>query len=102
VAQRVGRGKALIFHDLGTRRGWVVSSTPQPHFTPGKDLVQEAGWVPGLVWMGGKSCPHWGSIPDRPAHSQSLYRLNWRPFADLKRNLHLTERLKCVIFIACT
>jgi hypothetical protein len=21
VAQRVGRGKALIFHDLGTRRG---------------------------------------------------------------------------------
>ena len=36
VAQRVGRGIALLFHDRGTRRGWLVSSTPRPHFTPGK------------------------------------------------------------------
>ena len=36
VAQRVGRGIAILFHDRGTRRGWVVSSTPRPHFTPGK------------------------------------------------------------------
>ena len=36
VAQRVGRDIALLFHDRGTRRGWVVSSTPRPHFTPGK------------------------------------------------------------------
>jgi len=34
VAQRVGRGIALLFHDRGTRR---VSSTPRPHFTPEKD-----------------------------------------------------------------
>ena len=50
VAQRVGRGIALLFHDRGTRRGWVVSSTPRPHFTSGKDavpIVQEARWVPG-------------------------------------------------------
>ena len=39
VAQRVGRGIALLFHDRGTRRGWMVSSTPRPHFTPGKDAV---------------------------------------------------------------
>ena len=39
VAQRVGRGIALLFHDCSTRRGWVVSSTPRPHFTPGKDPV---------------------------------------------------------------
>ena len=48
VAQRVGRGIALLFHDSGTRRGWVVSSTPRPHFTPGKDpvrILQEAGWA---------------------------------------------------------
>jgi len=48
VAQRVGRGIALLFHDHGTRRGWVVSSTPRPHFTPWKDpvpIVQEAGWA---------------------------------------------------------
>ena len=37
VAQRVGRGIALFFHDRGTRK--VVSSTTRPHFTPGKDLV---------------------------------------------------------------
>ena len=36
VTQRVGRGIALLFHVRGTRRGWVVSSTPRPHFTPGK------------------------------------------------------------------
>ena len=34
VAQRVGRGIALLFHDRGTRRVWVVSSTLRPHFTP--------------------------------------------------------------------
>ena len=80
VAQRVGRGIALLFHDRGTRRWWVVSSTPQPHFTPEKDTVpilQEAGWAPGPVWVGGKSCPHRDSIPDRPARSQSLYRLSY-------------------------
>ena len=72
VAQRVGRGIALLFHDRGTRRGWVVSSTPRPHFTPGKDpvpIVQEAGWATGPVWTGGKSRPHRDSIPDRPARS---------------------------------
>jgi len=80
VAQRVGRGIALLFHDRGTRRGSVVSSTPQPHFTPGRDpvpILQEAGWVPGPVWTGGKSRPHRDSIPDRPARSQSLYRLRY-------------------------
>ena len=49
VAQRVGRGTALLFHDRGTRRGWVVSSTPQLHFTPGKypvHILQEARWAP--------------------------------------------------------
>ena len=80
VAQRVGRGIALLFHDRGTRRVWVVSSTPRPHFTPGKDpvpIVLEAGLAPGPVWTGGKSRPHRDPIPDRPARSQSLYRLSY-------------------------
>jgi len=50
----------------------VVSSTPRPHFTPGKEpvpIAQEAGWAPGPVWPGGKSRPHRDSIPDRPARS---------------------------------
>ena len=58
----------------------MVSSTPRPHFTPGKDavpIVQEAGWAPGPVWTGGKSRPHRNSIPDRPTRSQSLYRLSY-------------------------
>jgi len=80
VAQGVGRGIALLFHDRGTRRGWVVSSTPRPHFTPRKDrvpILQEVGWAPGPVWTGGKSRPHRDLIPDRSAHSQSLYRLSY-------------------------
>ena len=80
VAQKVGRGMALIFHDRGTRSRWVVSSTPRAHYNPGKDpvpIVQEAGWTPGPVWTGGISRPHRDSIPDRPARSQSLYRLSY-------------------------
>jgi len=59
--------------------GWVVSSTPRPHFAPGKDpvpILQEAGWAPESVWTGGKTCPHQDSIPDHPAGSQLLYRLS--------------------------
>jgi len=58
VVQRVGRGIALLFHDRGTRRGWVVSSTSRPQFNPRKDLVpilQEAGWTSGPVWTVGRS-----------------------------------------------
>jgi len=80
VAQRVGRGMTLLFHDRGTRRGWVVSSTPRPHFTPGKDhvpILQEPVWAPEWVWTGGKFRPHQDSIPDRPAYSQALNRLSY-------------------------
>jgi len=80
VAQWLGRDIALLFHDRGTRRGWAVSSTPRPHFTPGKDpvpILQEAGWAPEPICTGGKSHHHWDSIPDRPARSQSLYRVSY-------------------------
>jgi len=76
VAQRVGRGIALLFHDCDTRRGWVVSSKPRPQFTPKKDpvpILQEAGWAPGPVWTDGKSRPHRYSIPDRPACKKLSY-----------------------------
>ena len=65
VAQTVGRVIALFFHVRGTRRGWVVSSTLRPHFTPGKDpirILQEAGWALGPVLMDVKSRPHRDSI----------------------------------------
>jgi len=57
----------------------------QPHTaaasTPRKDpvpIVQEAGWAPGPVWTGVKSRLNWDSIPDRPAHRQSLDRLSYQ------------------------
>jgi len=72
------RGIALLFLDHGTRRGWGVSVTPRPLCTPGKDpvsIVQEAGWAPGPVWTGVENpAPTRIRSPDRPAHSQSLYR----------------------------
>jgi len=80
VVQKVGREIALIFHDHGARRVWVVSSTPWPRFTSGKDpvpILQEAGWAPGPVWTSVKSRPHRDSIPDLPARSQSVYRLSY-------------------------
>ena len=40
-------------------------------------ILQEAGWPPGPVWKGEKSCPHWDSILDCPAHSQLLYWLSY-------------------------
>ena len=50
----------------------MVSSTPRPLFTPGKDPVpirQEAGWAPGPFWTGGKSRPTGIRSPDRPVRS---------------------------------
>jgi len=81
VAQRMGSGLALLFHDRGTRRGWVVSSTPWPHFTLRKDpvpILQEAGLAPGPVRTDGKSRPHRDPITDCPVRNQSLYRLSYR------------------------
>jgi len=100
VAQRVGRGIALLFHDRDTRRGWVVSSTPRSHFTPGKDpvpILQEARWVPGPAWTGGKSRPYRDSIPDRPARSQSLYRLSYRAHTLCIIVLSSTDVIKYII-----
>ena len=68
VAQTVGTDIALLFHDRGTRRWWVVSSTLRPHFTPEKTRYPFYR-APGPVWKGGKSRPHRDSIPDRPARS---------------------------------
>jgi hypothetical protein len=82
TAHRGSRGIALLFHDHGIRKGWGVSVTPWPLFTPEKDLVpilQEAGWTPGPVWTGAENlAPPTGiRFPDRPARSQSLYRLSY-------------------------
>jgi hypothetical protein len=81
TAHRGSRGIALLFHDHGTRRMWGVSFTPRALFIPGKDTVlilQEAGWAPGQVWTSAENLASTGiRSPDRPACSQSLYRLSY-------------------------
>jgi len=54
---------------------------PRALFTPGKDRVpigQEDGWALGPVWRGAENLVFTGiRSPDRPARSQSLYRLRY-------------------------
>jgi len=60
--------------------GWVVNATPRqfyPRERPGTHCI--GGWVglrTGLDGCG-KSRPHWVSIPDHPARSESLYRMSY-------------------------
>jgi hypothetical protein len=59
--------------------GW---STSRPgRFTPEKDpvpIVQEAGWASGPVWTNAENLSPTGiRSPDRPARSESLYRLRY-------------------------
>jgi hypothetical protein len=68
----------------------MVSVTPRPYFTPGKEpvpIIQEAGWAPGPAWTGAENLAPTGiRSPDLPARSQSLYRLSYpahRYFTDL-------------------
>jgi hypothetical protein len=73
----------LLFLNLGTRRGWVVSITPRPRFTPGQR-------APGTHCTGGCVGPSAGldaevrgkilclcrgSNPGRPVRSQTLHWL---------------------------
>jgi hypothetical protein len=81
----------------GTRSGWGVSVTPRPLFTPGEDpvpIVQEAGWALGPVWTGAENLTPTGIwSPDRPARSQSLYRLRY----PARRHMHGPP-----LFLDCT
>jgi len=82
TAHRGSRGIVIHFLNHDIRRGWGVSVTPRLLFTPGKDplpIVQKAGWVPGPVWTGAEILASTGTrSPNRPARSQSLYRLRYR------------------------
>jgi len=52
TARRESRGIALLFHDHGNRRGWGVSVTPRPLFTPRER--------PGTHCTGGQMGPRAG------------------------------------------
>ena len=59
--------------------GW--SAPRSGRFTPGKDLVPivlEARWTPGSIWTDAENLSSTGiRPPDRPARSESLYRLSY-------------------------
>ena len=58
TAHRGSRGIVLPFYDHGIRRGWGVSVTSRPCFTPRKDsvpIVQKVGWAPRPVWTGAEN-----------------------------------------------
>jgi len=85
TAHRGSRGIALQFLDHGTRRGWGVSVTPQPLFTPGKDPVpnvQETGWAPGQSGQVRKISPPRGLDPRtiQPAASRYTDYATWPTF----------------------
>jgi hypothetical protein len=85
MASRVGRGIALPFLDLGIRRGWVVNSTPQKHFTPEKSrypLYRRLGGPQGQSGRGGKSRPTGIRSPYRSARKLSRYT-DWATWTQL-------------------
>ena len=95
VAQRVGRGIALLFHDCGTRRGEWSAARAGRTLPLGKTryhFYRRLGGPPGLVWTGRKSRPHGDSIPDCPARGQSLYRLSYPAHAEIYYQHVLTTR----------
>jgi hypothetical protein len=59
--------------------GWSTPRTDR--LTLRKDpvpILQEAGWAPGPVWTGTEKSTLTGiRFPDRPARSESLYRLSY-------------------------
>ena len=74
VAQRVGRGIAVLFHDRGTGRVWVVSSTPWPHFTPRERPGTHftGGWVGPRAGLDGRkvsSPPAFDPVPSIPRYT---------------------------------
>jgi len=75
--------------------GWIVNATPRSLFTPGKDplpIAQEAGWAQGLVWTGAENLAPAGiRSPDRPARSESLYRLSYPGPLPLCNNIPLAN-----------
>jgi hypothetical protein len=74
------RGIPILFLDLGAGMGWVVSTTPRPLYPrerPGTHCT--GGWVGPRAGLDvcEKFVPTEIRSPDRPARSQSLYRLSY-------------------------
>ena len=91
TAHRRSRGIALLFHDHGTRRGEGSASRPGSSLPQGKTrypLYRRLGGPQGRSGQVRKISPPTGiRSPDRPARSQSLYRLSYPAHALTKVRL---------------
>jgi len=76
----MSRGIALPFFNLSTRCGWAVNTTLRPlcpRKRPGTHCIR--GWMgprAGIDWYGNFALIG-VRTPDRPARSESLYRLHY-------------------------
>ena len=95
TAHRGSRGIALPFRDHGTRRGEGSASRPGRSLPPGKTrypLYRKLGGPQGRSGQVRKISPPTGiRSPDRPARSQSLYRLSYRPTIAKKKRCIFQE-----------
>jgi len=68
------------FFNLGARWGWMVNATSQPLYPRERPGTSYTGGCVGPssgLHGSGKSRLYWIRSPDRPARSQSLYRLSY-------------------------
>jgi len=69
VAQSLGRVIALLFYDRGIKRGWVVSITLRPHFSPlerpGTHFTE--GWVGPRAGLDGRKISSPPGFDPRPS-----------------------------------
>jgi hypothetical protein len=82
-AQRVGRVIPLLFHDMALEGGEWSSAHPGCTLPPGKTRYPFYRRLRGPQgWSGqAETRSRWDSIPDRPAHSQSLYQLSYPAYS---------------------
>jgi len=78
TAHRGNRGIALLFLNHGTRRGWVVSVTPRPLFTPGKTRYTLYRSLGGLQGRSGRV----RKISPPPGFDPRTVQPVTRPYAD--------------------
>ena len=78
TAHRGSRGIALPFHDHGTRRGEGSASRHGRSLPPGNTRYPLYRRLCGPAWIGAENLTSTElRCPDRPARSQSLYRLSY-------------------------
>ena len=100
TAHRGSRDIALLFLEHSTRRGWGVSVTPRslPPVKTRYPLYRRLGGPQGWSGQVRKISPPTGTrSPDRPARSQSLYRLSYPAHIHkvVKPKSDLYNPLKC-------